>query len=311
MTMTRIDAAALETVRHLWRRSRHLYHNLGVEDLATLLGTQLALLANGAAEPWGFICVQPEPRPRTLPAQAPDRVYLRAIALARGRSPSQDLPTLLNGIWAYLPQSAVGHLFIVYGDADWLRLPLYQASFHLAAEVQFLQLSRLGRVPLHTLAPPTAYPLRPALVADLSALAQLDAAAFEPLWHFGQQDLQDLMQTSRIQLVLLEGAPVGYSALTVSGYSAHLARLAVHPAHQGRGIGRYLLWEALAYAQTQQVETVRLNTQVTNQRAQQLYRAFGFRATGYITPVLTKVYPPHQGLSQPNAVAPTVRETSP
>jgi ribosomal protein S18 acetylase RimI-like enzyme len=61
---------------------------------------------------------------------------------------------------------------------------------------------------------------------------------------------------------------------------AHLNRIAVHPAHHGRGIGAALLYDALHTFWRQGVEHVSLNTQSDNQESQRLYRRFGFETTG-------------------------------
>ena len=288
MTITRTDATQLAQVRQLWQRSRYLYHNLGVEDLALLLTKQIALLTEERGHAWGFVCVQAEARGVTLPADAPSRVYLRALALLRGRAPSLYVAELVDATIAYLQPSAQGHLLIVYADADWLRPPLFQAGFSLAEEVQFFELSRLQRwrPGAGTLTP--TLQLRAAQPADLPVLAALDAAAFSPLWHVDATALHESLLTSRLQVAMVDREVIGYSALTTSERSAHLARLAVHPKVQGYGLGKAILTELLLYAQACGIDTVVLNTQVHNQTAQHLYRAFGFRPTGRVTPVLTK-----------------------
>ncbi|MBX3015343.1 MAG: GNAT family N-acetyltransferase [Caldilineaceae bacterium] len=287
MTIRRVHATAVTQVRQFWRQSRHLYHNLGAEDLPHLLAKEIALFAEERGEPWGFVCLQAEERPATLPPTAPNRAYLRAVALGRGRSPSLDVATLLQAALSYLSPAPQGHLLITYADADWLRLPLFDLGFILAEEVQFWELAQVQRwrPPPEVTIP--ALQLRPAQMNDLPALAQVDAAAFPPLWHFDVMALQDLLFTSRVVLATREGQLVGYTALSTSVGGAHLARIAVHPQQQGHGLGKYLLLDALRYAQQEGFDRVMLNTQVQNHVAQQLYRQVGFRPTGHITPVLT------------------------
>lgn len=294
MPIHRVTADQVAQVRQLWQRSRYLYHNLGAEDLTALLTRQIALLAEEREQPWGFICLQDEPRPVTLPVAAPTRAYLRALTLARGRAPSLYVSDLLNAALPYLQASAQGHLLIVYADADWLRPPLFGAGFALTEEVQYFELSRLQRWQPTSLAPTPELTLRPGQAMDLAAVARLDAAAFPPLWHFDTTMLRELLLTSRLQVAFHHDALVGYTALTTSADSAHLARLAIHPDWQGRGWGKALLFDTLHYAQTAGGQTVMLNTQVHNRTAQQLYRAVGFRATGRITPVLTRFIAPQQ-----------------
>lgn len=288
MTIIRADATQLAQVRQLWQRSRFLYHTLGAEDLALLLAKQIALMAEERGQAWGFICVQAEARAATLPPEAPNRVYLRALALLRGRAPSLYVAKLVDATIPYLQPSGQGHLLIVYADADWLRPPLFEAGFRLAEEVQFFELARLTHWQPGKDSRLSALQVRPAQVADLPILATLDAVAFPPLWHLDATALREMLLTSRLWIGMVDGEIVGYSALTTSGGIAHLARLAVSPNFQGHGLGKQLLTEALLYAQVHGIDTVVLNTQVHNRTAQHLYRAFGFRPTGRVTPVLTK-----------------------
>lgn len=288
MTIHHTDATQVAQVRQLWQRSRYLYHNLGAEDLTALLTNQIALLAEERGQVWGFVCIQDEARPVTLPGPAPARAYLRALALVRGRAPSLYVTELINATLPYLHWSPQGHLLIAYADADWLRPPLFGAGFSLAEEVQFFELDRLRRWQPHAAPPDPLLHLRASSVADLPVLALLDAAAFPPLWHFDEPALHELLLTSRLQLASMAGTIVGYTALSTSKSSAHLARLAVHPQFQGHGLGRLLLEDALHYAQAQGIDTVMLNTQVHNRTAQHLYRSVGFHATGHITPILTR-----------------------
>ncbi len=288
MTTMRVDATHLSQVRQLWQQSRHLYHTLGAEDLATLLAKQIAILATDAGTTWGFVCIEAEARPPTLRATAPNRVYLRALALARGRAPAREVATLINAAITQLSPTPQGHLLIAYAEADWLRLALFQAGFTLMEEVQFFGLTHVARWQLPEVLDYPSLHLRACEFDDLPAVARLDADVFTPLWHFDVIALQEMLMTSRLQLAMIEDELVGYTALATSETTAHLARLAVHPKFQGLGLGKYLLREALAYAQSAGVDTVLLNTQVHNRPAQQLYRSVGFRPTGRITPVLTK-----------------------
>lgn len=301
MTIHRINATQIAQVRQLWQRSRYLYQNLGAEDLTALLTKQIALLVEERGQGWGFVCIQDEARPVTLPPTAPNRAYLRALALVRGRAPSLYVTELINATIPYLQWSPQGHLLIAYADADWLRPALFGAGFALVEEVQFFELERLRRWQPHVALPDPAIHLRGGSVADLPVLAVLDAAAFPPLWHFDATALHELLLTSRLHLAIVEGAIVGYTALSTGTSNAHLARIAVHPTYQGHGVGRLLLEDALRYAKNLGIDTVMLNTQVHNRTAQQLYRSVGFHATGRITPVLTKHLWSPQPSSEPEA----------
>jgi ribosomal-protein-alanine N-acetyltransferase len=72
---------------------------------------------------------------------------------------------------------------------------------------------------------------------------------------------------------------------TASPFGAHLARLAVDPAFQHRGIGRALVVDLLGQLRRRGFDSVTLNTQSDNRRSQDLYRGLGFRETGQRYPM--------------------------
>ena len=71
----------------------------------------------------------------------------------------------------------------------------------------------------------------------------------------------------------------GYCYGSLEEGHGHLIRMAVHPAWQGQGVGSRLVAEAMRFFQQADVQLVTLNTQEENERAQRLYRKFGFQLT--------------------------------
>ena len=281
MNIVRAAETDLPRIRGLIHSARYRYADYGVEDLPALLSKAECMLGQDMDGPWGFIAVQVEARPATLPASAPARAYLRALALRAGHPPRQFLEPLLSSVEEVLRTRREPLQVITYGGEAWMANGLTAASFHIVDQVQFFRLDRLDRLNRRShVTPEPAGPARLHLAraADLEPLAQLDAAAFPPLWHFGYQDMLELLMRSRLQIAWQADRPVGYAALIAnSAHEAQLARLAVHPAVQRSGIGRQLLEDAVRYAAGAGYETVTLNTQTDNYRSQRLYRAFGFQ----------------------------------
>jgi len=278
MNIVRAAETDLPRIQGLIHSARYRYTDYGVEDLPTLLDKAECWLGQDMVGPWGFIAVQVEARPATLPASAPARAYLRALALRAGHPPRQFLGSLLSSAEDALRTRAEPMQIITYGGDPWMANGLMTAGFQTVDQVQFFRLDRLERRS-HVM-PESAGParLQPARVADLDPLAQVDASAFPPLWHFGYQDMLELLMRSRLQVAWQAGKPVGYAALIAnSTYEAQLARLAVHPDVQRSGIGRQLLGDAVQYAASAGYEMVVLNTQIDNHRSQHLYRSFGFQ----------------------------------
>jgi ribosomal protein S18 acetylase RimI-like enzyme len=163
---------------------------------------------------------------------------------------------------------------------------LQEAGFSQIEAVQFYQLDRL-RSRVQSLPPtPTQLTFTGLYPDQLDELAILDATTFDPLWHFGRRDLFELLMRGRMQVAWWGGQMVGYSAVCANSQSeGQLARLAVHPNFQGRGIGRALLGDAIRYAAGEFLVLV-LNTQINNSRSQSLYRGLGFRPIGLSLSVL-------------------------
>ena len=103
-----------------------------------------------------------------------------------------------------------------------------------------------------------------------------DNAAFEPLWHNSLDTLQRAFSQSLIATVAesKEGI-VGYQLTTGHGQRAHLARLAVHPSLQGRGVGRALLSDLFAYLTHTGTIRLSVNTQSDNKASLRLYQEHG------------------------------------
>ena len=73
---------------------------------------------------------------------------------------------------------------------------------------------------------------------------------------------------------------VGYIVFNILDDEAHILNIAVRPANQRQGIGKYLLASALEMILADNRREVFLEVAVGNLPAQYLYRQFGFRICG-------------------------------
>lgn len=80
----------------------------------------------------------------------------------------------------------------------------------------------------------------------------------------------------------LDGAPrlIGYAGLLAGIGEAEVLTIAVDPAREGRGLGALLLTELMREAARRACDDVVLEVRVDNERAQRLYRRFGFAGVG-------------------------------
>ena len=290
MTLRFARLGDLPEVQQLYQEARHAFRTCGLEDLPGLIQEGVAVVGETVLVPprlWGFLGIQVEDRPSTLPSTTPTRAYLRAALLDLGHPPSRELPDLLRLALARLAREETPVQVMAIASAGWLRYPLERAGFRPVDALRFYVHTRRD-------VPPATGPatLRPARQEDLRPLALLDREAFAPLWHMGTEELAQLMVTGRVQVAEWQGELAGYTSLAFyqrengGEREAQLVRLAVHPRFQGRGIGRQLLAESLRYAHSLEAFRVQLNTQESNRRSQQLYQAFGFRQVGGLVPVM-------------------------
>lgn len=178
---------------------------------------------------------------------------------------------------------ASGALPLVYiGDEPWLLAGLQAFGFECVNHVVFyeklgMDISEGGNA---------GATLRPATEKDIPALVALDEAAFDPIWRNNSTVFVAALGEYQTLVALVSEEIVGYEMVTLQGRQGYLARLAVHPRWQGKGIGTQLLAEAIVRLRRQGAQDISLNTQEDNQRAQKLYRRFGFRPSGLRLTVL-------------------------
>jgi ribosomal protein S18 acetylase RimI-like enzyme len=128
--------------------------------------------------------------------------------------------------------------------------------------------------------------VRPARPDDLPQIAAVDAAAFEDLWQQPLEDLELAYDQCAVATVAEAGHRiVGYQISTGSTMGGHLARLAVHPEVQQRGIGKALVADLLKRFQQRNARWLTVNTQNDNVASLALYQRAGFRFTGETYPV--------------------------
>ena len=128
--------------------------------------------------------------------------------------------------------------------------------------------------------------LRPMIHSDINAVANLDAAAFEPRWQNSQSMLERAFKQGSIStLAEDEQGVLGYQISTQNPFGAHLARLAVRPDAQQRGIGTALLSDLIAQITARGLFRITVNTQSDNLASLALYYKMGFKLTGKTFPI--------------------------
>ena len=121
--------------------------------------------------------------------------------------------------------------------------------------------------------------LRPMRREDLTAVAQIEARAYEFPWTLGI--FRDCLNAGYACWVLeQQGRMIGYGVLSVAAEEAHVLNVCVAPAEQCCGHGRRLLRRLVDLARWHGARRVFLEVRPSNVRAVAIYRRAGFVEIG-------------------------------
>jgi ribosomal protein S18 acetylase RimI-like enzyme len=124
--------------------------------------------------------------------------------------------------------------------------------------------------------------MRRAGYSDVGTLVRVDNDSFPWLWWNSRREFEAYVDMSGVQIYLayLDGEPVGYTSLTMYDNWAHLDRIGVVSASQGKGFGAAQLAYILRLMVDLGAGHVALSTQLSNTQSHKLYERFGFTRTG-------------------------------
>lgn len=155
--------------------------------------------------------------------------------------------------------------------------PYLDAGLAPYARIVVMHLERIGSPACDAAAMPDGVTARVAQPADAPAVLAVDAASFEDFWRQDDAGIERYAGLGRVTIAERDGRAVGYTLATVRDGGGSLGRLAVIPDERGRGIGRALTCESLAWMASEGVRSVTLSTQESNAVSRGLYRSVGFR----------------------------------
>ena len=157
--------------------------------------------------------------------------------------------------------------------------PGEQAGF-LAAGFEVEQRLHLLGHDLRHLPRRSPAPLRKARPGDVAAVLEVDTSAFPPFWRLDLAGLEEAVGATphaRFRVADVDGGVRAYAVTGRARRRGFLQRLAVHPDHRRRGLGRALVVDALRWLRRWRVEKAVVNTQLGNEAALALYESLGFR----------------------------------
>ena len=122
--------------------------------------------------------------------------------------------------------------------------------------------------------------IRPAVPADLPALAALEQACFSHPW--SENGLAETMQNGRSLFLAAEreGEVLGYLGMEFVLDEGSITNVAVFPQYRRRGAAGKLLDVFLRFARANHLAFLTLEVRPSNAAAIALYTRFGFREAG-------------------------------
>ena len=203
--------------------------------------------------------------------------WVRLLGIRDGRLPGQTVRELWERTEAHCRSLDVENVAILM-VTNWLPSYFAQLGFSYADDI--ITLSHAGRS-----LPPEQQgytKIRAADEGDVPQMARIDQRAFPPPWQISADEMwQALRLVTQATVATVAEQVVAYQLSTRHQEISHLARLVVDPAFQRRGIASALLRGALAQAREMRVETITVNTQLSNLPSQHLYQQNGFFRNGH------------------------------
>lgn len=252
---------------------QHVHRHLDWRSPLDWLGYQPYVVLERAGQLVAALSCPPDP---------PGVAWIRMFASADTLAASYAWQLLWPAARSHLRTMACTHIAAIPMQ-PWFRNILEKDGFTSTHKVVLLVWEGATAFAQNPALPAT---LRPMDASDLAAVHEVDGEAFRDVWRISLTSLELAFHQSSVAAVAEdELGIVGYQISTHSPVGGHLARLAVHPRVQRRGIGLALVQDALQKFEQQGVGRVTVNTQQDNIPSLALYQRTGFRVTGEMYPV--------------------------
>lgn len=160
---------------------------------------------------------------------------------------------------------------------EWFLSLLVNSRFHIIQKVIMLRRENVT-FPDHK---HSGISIRPMKLSDIACVKKIDDEAFVPVWRNSLSAFKVAFQQATFATIAEDqGEIVGYQISTKTQMGGHIARLAVHPLAQKKGIGYAILCEALKAFISKGTNIITVNTQNDNIASIALYKKTGFQITG-------------------------------
>lgn len=118
--------------------------------------------------------------------------------------------------------------------------------------------------------------------SDLREVMAIEMKVFPSYGHWTHQTFQSALAAGYDCWLArdVSGTLVGYFVLMKVVDEVHLLTIAINPDWQGKGLGRGLMDKVIELAKTMQMESLLLEVRLSNKRALEIYRRYGFDQIG-------------------------------
>ncbi len=280
LTIKNVDDGDRQSVAHLIHAQANVHRHLGWRPPLDWLGKAPCLGAVKGDELVGVLACPPDEDGVT---------WLRLLAF----KPGQDPEEMWDLLWPAAKSDLVGRREVecvsVLALQPWLEEILLGSGFQHTYDVVIMDWeARHAAYP----SPVAGVRIRKMGEKDLEEVYGVDQAAFDPLWRNSLRSLRVAYQVANLAgVAVIEDDIVGYHLSTANTLGGHLARLAVHPDCQGRGVGTALVANVLRTFESMGLVRVSVNTQKDNLASIKLYEKFGFYRKDESYPVFQYFFP--------------------
>jgi ribosomal protein S18 acetylase RimI-like enzyme len=271
----RIRSAVFTDQRQLARLIQygpHVHRHLDWRSPLDWIGSSPFLVAEEEGDPVAAFACPPDP---------PGVAWLRLFADS-DRVPFAEAWQVL---WEAARAQLAGKRAIVAAIVlqEWLQKLLVESGFSNPQNIVMLERDLPSAGPAIL---PEGVRLRTMLPYDLPVVAEVDAAAFDPVWQNSLPALNRAFPQAMLATVAeTDQGVIGYQISTRNPFGCHLARLAVRPGNQRHGVGQALVVDLIDQLAQLGITRITVNTQSDNRTSLALYKRLGFGETGEQYPV--------------------------
>ncbi|NLN69780.1 MAG: GNAT family N-acetyltransferase [Chloroflexi bacterium] len=272
-SITNATHADQRAISHFLSNCSRIHHHLDWLSTSEWIGKQPFLLEKHQQQIEAILLATPE---------VPEVAWIRLFGI-------RDLE-LLKPTWEQMLHKAITILnplraktLAALGTNEVFSSLLIGSGFRHTNDVVILENNNPAELPVYTSA---QIEIRQMCVNDLPEVTHLDQSTFAPIWQNSLDSLKKAYQLKEVATVAVNQQQiVGYQISTVFSKHSHLARLAVHPDHQGQKIASLLVNDLFMRLTEKHICQATVNTQADNHPSLAVYFKFGFQKTGKVIPV--------------------------